>query len=238
MNKRVITILMIAILVVTVFVPSAFAYNGRYSAFHIANNLYGSGRYYDIYSYQKKAYNSNYNTEKDNVNNEQTAQSAENSGMGGNAAQVKQPSPDAASTEKAKPSGENLSGLTAQEREMIQYINEERVKAGLKPLTVDTELSRGARMKSRDMVDNGYFAHNSPTYGSPFEMMNSLGIQYRAAAENIARNGSVLKAHVSLMNSEGHRRNILDPNFTHVGVGIVENKSVGGITVTQWFIAK
>jgi len=133
---------------------------------------------------------------------------------------------------------ESLNGLSVREKEMLKYVNEERTKAGLKPLQVDLELSRVARIKSQDMVDNGYFSHNSPTYGSPFEMITDFGIKYRAAGENIARNSSVLKAHESLMNSEGHRKNILNENFTHIGIGIVDNKGAGGITVTQMFITK
>ena len=134
------------------------------------------------------------------------------------------------------PADQNLSGLNAQEREMVEYVNQERAKAGLAPLQVDLDLARVARIKSQDMVDNGYFDHNSPTYGSPFEMMRSFGISYRAAGENIAKNRSVIGAHTALMNSEGHRANILNPNFTHMGIGIVENG--GMVTVTQMFIAK
>ncbi|HQD42359.1 MAG TPA: CAP domain-containing protein [Bacillota bacterium] len=134
------------------------------------------------------------------------------------------------------PADQNLSGLNAQEREMVEYVNQERAKAGRAQLQVDLDLARVARIKSQDMVDNGYFDHNSPTYGSPFEMMRSFGISYRAAGENIAKNRSVIGAHTALMNSEGHRANILNPNFTHMGIGIVENG--GMVTVTQMFIAK
>ncbi len=134
--------------------------------------------------------------------------------------------------------GQNFSGLSALEREMVEYVNEERAKAGIRPLQVDTDLTKVARIKSRDMVDNGYFAHNSPTYGSPFEMMKNSGIQYRSAGENIAKNGSVINAHQSLMNSEDHRANILNPGFTHIGIGIVNSGGTGGLTVTQMFIAR
>src|SRR5690554_812305 len=88
--------------------------------------------------------------------------------------------PAAASENNAAPltADGNLSGLSALEREMVEYVNGERVKAGLNPLQVDIQLSNVARVKSQDMVDNGYFAHNSPTYGSPFEMMRDFGIRY------------------------------------------------------------
>lgn len=147
--------------------------------------------------------------------------------------------PPSANEGQQAPSGgadQDLTGLSAQEREMVEYVNQERVKAGLSPLQVDLDLARVARIKSQDMVDNGYFDHNSPTYGSPFEMMRSFGISYRAAGENIAKNSSVMGAHTALMNSEGHRANILNPNFTHIGIGIVSSGNM--VTVTQMFISK
>ncbi len=116
---------------------------------------------------------------------------------------------------------------------MIQLVNQERQKAGVSPLTIDPELSRVARIKSQDMKDNGYFSHTSPTYGSPFDMMKSFGITYRTAGENIALNSSVEGAHTSLMNSEGHRENIMNSSFTHIGIGIVD-----GRYYTQMFIGK
>jgi uncharacterized YkwD family protein len=128
------------------------------------------------------------------------------------------------------------SGLTAQEQQMVNLVNSEREKAGLKPLAVDTKLSQMARVKSQDMADNNYFSHTSPTYGSPFDMMKTFGITYKTAGENIALNSSVEKAHVALMNSEGHRANILNPNFTHIGIGIVSKG--GNLYITQDFIGK
>jgi len=92
-------------------------------------------------------------------------------------------------------------------------------------------------MKSQDMVDKNYFAHQSPTYGSPFELMRSQGISYRTAGENLAGAPSVETAHRNLMNSPGHRANILNPNFTHVGVGIVNGGPYGKM-FTQHFIGK
>ena len=128
--------------------------------------------------------------------------------------------------------------VNAEELKMLDHINQERAKAGVAPLQMDTEVARVAQIKSQDMVDKNYFSHTSPTYGSPFDMMKSFGITYRAAGENIARNSTMLKAHTSLMNSEGHRNNILSSNYTHIGIGIVKNQSSAGITVTQMFIRK
>lgn len=127
--------------------------------------------------------------------------------------------------------------LSAEEQRMVQLVNEERRKAGLSALTVDSELSRVARVKSKDMIDQNYFSHQSPVYGSPFDMMRSFGIQYRAAAENIACNSSVDAAHQALMQSQGHRENILNVQFTHIGIGIVDGGRCGKM-FTQMFMSK
>lgn len=118
---------------------------------------------------------------------------------------------------------------------MIELVNKERVKAGLKPLSVDLRLVELARKKSQDMIANGYFDHNSPTYGSPFDMMKKAGIEYRTAGENLAGAATVERAHEALMASEGHRRNILNPAFTHIGVGVVKGGPYG-MMFTQMFI--
>ena len=76
-------------------------------------------------------------------------------------------------------------------------------------------------MKSQDMMNHDYFGHQSPTYGSPFDMMKSAGIQYRTAGETAGAH-TVEIAHHNLMNSPGHRQNILNSAFTHVGVGVVK----------------
>ncbi|HQD41051.1 MAG TPA: CAP domain-containing protein [Bacillota bacterium] len=122
--------------------------------------------------------------------------------------------------------------LTAGEQKLINLINEERKKAGLNPLAVDLKLSKVARIKSEDMRTNNYFSHTSPTYGSPFQMMKDFGITYKSAAENIAKTSSVDRAHTGFMNSEGHRQNILNPGYTHIGVGI------SGSYYTEMFIRK
>lgn len=140
------------------------------------------------------------------------------------------PKPTPAPTPTPNPGGYQLS---ASEQEMVRLVNEERQKADVAPLKIDLELSRVARIKSQDMYDNNYFSHTSPTYGSPFDMMKKFGISYRTAGENIAMHNSVQSAHNGLMNSDGHRRNILNPSFTHIGIGIVN-----GRYYTQMFIGK
>ena len=124
------------------------------------------------------------------------------------------------------------------EQQVVDLVNAERAKAGLKPLVSHWELARVARFKSEDMRDNRYFDHNSPLYGTPFQMMKSFGIDYGYAGENIAAGRttaeSVMKA---WMNSPGHKKNILSPNFTHIGVGYAKGGSYGHYW-TQQFISK
>ncbi len=125
------------------------------------------------------------------------------------------------------------STVTSYEKEVIRLVNEIRVQNGLGKLTEDWELSRVARYKSQDMLDNGYFSHTSPIYGSPFTMMKSFGLTYKTAAENIAKGQSTPQAVVNAwMNSSGHRSNILNSSFTKIGVGYVKN----GNYWTQMFI--
>jgi uncharacterized YkwD family protein/spore coat assembly protein SafA len=123
----------------------------------------------------------------------------------------------------------------AYEREVVRLVNEERAKRGLDELIYDWELSRVARYKSLDMNEKKYFSHTSPTYGSPFQMMKSFGIKYKSAAENIARGQADAAAVVKAwMNSSGHRANILNASFTHIGVGF----AFDGRYWTQMFISK
>ena len=124
-------------------------------------------------------------------------------------------------------------GMSAYETEVVRLVNVERARYGLAALTADAELSRGARVKSQDMRDKGYFSHESPTYGSPFQMMKSFGISYRTAGENIAYGYSTPEKVVQAwMNSEGHRANILNASYARLGVGYVAD----GHYWTQWFV--
>lgn len=124
------------------------------------------------------------------------------------------------------------------ESQVIQLTNQERAKNGLKPLAADWQLSRVARYKSTDMRDKNYFSHTSPTYGSPFTMMKNFGINYRSAGENIAAGQRTPNEVVqSWMNSPGHRKNILSPTYTHIGVGHATGGNYGHYW-TQMFIAK
>ena len=123
--------------------------------------------------------------------------------------------------------------FNAMQNEMLGYINTDRKANGLSPLTLDKALCNGADLKSKDMAVNNYFSHTSPTYGSPFDMMQSLGISYSAAGENIALNSSVKGAYDAFMNSSGHHANILSKNFGKVGLGFYKDGNY--LYVTQWF---
>ena len=124
----------------------------------------------------------------------------------------------------------NASG---QQSEMLEYINTARAQAGLSPLVLAAGLNSAAYTKSKDMAINGYFSHYSPTYGSPFEMLTSLGISYGTAGENIAKNFSVKGAQDAFMNSPGHKANILNPDFKKVGLGFYKDSTY--LYVTQIF---
>ncbi len=114
----------------------------------------------------------------------------------------------------------------AYEKEVVRLVNLEREKAGLAALTLDTALTRTARLKSQDMHDRGYFDHNSPTYGTPFQLMKAQGVSYRTAGENIAMGYRTPEAVVAAwMNSPGHRANILNASYTKIGVGYVSDGS-------------
>ena len=124
------------------------------------------------------------------------------------------------------------------QKEVLRLVNVERSKVGLKELTLNTELSNVATLKSQDMANKNYFSHTSPTYGSPFDMMKKFNISYKTAGENIAK-GQTTPAQVveAWMNSEGHRANILSSKFTDLGVGVAKNSN-GTIYWTQMFIGK
>lgn len=129
-----------------------------------------------------------------------------------------------------------FSTVKAIEKEVVRLTNIERQKYGLSPLKHNWQLSRVARYKSEDMKNRGYFSHTSPTYGSPFKMMSDFRIKYSAAGENIAMGQRTAQDVVrGWMNSSGHRANILNKNFTEIGVGYAKNSS-GRTYWTQMFI--
>lgn len=152
------------------------------------------------------------------------------------------PSTSTASTKPSTPSSapsttsQSNSSYASFQNQVIQLVNEQRAANGLKPLTANAQLANTATLKSEDMAKLNYFDHNSPTYGSPFDMMKKYGISYRTAGENIAM-GQTTPAQVmqGWMNSPGHRANILNSSFTQIGVGIAKNAQ-GQLIWTQQFI--
>jgi uncharacterized YkwD family protein/spore coat assembly protein SafA len=118
-------------------------------------------------------------------------------------------------------------------KEVVRQVNSQRAKAGLRPLTINWELSRVAQYKVEDMESKHYFSHTSPTYGSPFDMMRNFGVKYSSAGENIAQGQRTPTEVMSAwMNSTGHRANIMSTSYTQIGVGYSSKQN----TWVQMFI--
>lgn len=112
------------------------------------------------------------------------------------------------------------SSLTRIEQQLIDLVNEARIANGLKPLQVDMTLVSLAKDKSHEMATTGEVTHYSRTQFN--NSLRNAGVNFKASGENIAKAGSVTRVHNGLMNSSGHRANILSSSYTHIGVGIVQ----------------
>lgn len=120
---------------------------------------------------------------------------------------------------------------TTQAEAILKLVNQERAKAGVPALKLSDKLNSIANTKAKDMADKGYFAHESPTYGSPFDMLKDFGVSFSYAGENIAAGQKTAEEVMdSWMNSSGHRQNILNKNYTQLGVGFTH----GGQYGTEW----
>ncbi len=129
-----------------------------------------------------------------------------------------------ATTETTTSSSNQQTGSYAQQ--VLNLVNAERAKNNLSPLTLSSSVSKVAQIKAEDMKNNNYFSHTSPTYGSPFEMLKQFGVSYKTAGENIAKGQKTPEAVVNAwMNSAGHRANILNKNYTQLGVGYTGGSS-------------
>ncbi|MGM0903010.1 MAG: CAP domain-containing protein [Bacillota bacterium] len=150
--------------------------------------------------------------------------------------QQNQPEPAQPKKEQQQqPQQQAPEGISQAAQQVIDLTNEQRKQNGLPALQADTQLSGVAQMKSEDMRQNGYFSHTSPTHGSPFDMMRDQGVSYKTAGENIAQGQPTPQEVVKAwMDSPGHRKNILSPDFTHIGVGYDSS----GHHWTQMFIGK
>lgn len=120
------------------------------------------------------------------------------------------------------------------EKRMLDLVNSERVANGLQPLAPDPELTEVARKHSADMFARGYFAHDTPEGLTPFDRMQQANVRFLIAGENLALAPTVTVAHTGLMNSPGHRANILRPQFGRVGIGIMDG-GIRGLMVSQEF---
>ena len=124
-------------------------------------------------------------------------------------------------------------GPTAEE-EMLRLVNEERTRAGVPTLVMDERLRELARAHSRDMFQRGYFSHYTPDRLSPFDRMDQFGIRYLTAGENLALAPTTQAAMRGLMNSPGHRANILSPSFRRIGIGAMDG-GLRGLMFSQEF---
>lgn len=130
----------------------------------------------------------------------------------------------------------SIDDVKALEQQVIDLVNRQRSSNGLPLVKANWELCRVARYKSQDMINKNYFSHTSPTYGSPFAMMESFGIRFSAAGENIAYGQRTPQEVMNAwMNSPGHRANILGANYNQIGVGVAK-ASNGTLYWTQEFI--
>lgn len=127
--------------------------------------------------------------------------------------------------------------LSQDEQIFFNLINNKRIENNLPELQIDENLLNIARLKAQDIIQNKYFSHNSPTYGTIFEMLHKHNISYSKASENIARNLNADGAIESLMNSESHKKNILSQDFNYTGIAVVNSTDWGKVFV-EIFVAK
>jgi uncharacterized protein YkwD len=123
---------------------------------------------------------------------------------------------------------------------LFELINYERKRRGLLPLIKDPLLSTLALSHSLEMKQKGYLSHFSPSFGDPKIRVLKIGLKVKKVAENIVQAKSSQRAHILLMKSHKHRKNILDPLLTHVGIGVVStyNKRERWFIITQLFVSK
>ncbi len=127
--------------------------------------------------------------------------------------------------------------LTNEEQLAFTLLNADREANGLAPLKLNHAISAVAHRHAQDEIDRAFFAHTNPDGLSPFDRMHTAGITFRFAGENLALDQDVTAAEQALMNSPGHRANILSPDYTEVGIGIRFN-SQGALYLVQCFIGR
>ena len=125
--------------------------------------------------------------------------------------------------------------MNANEQEIFDLVNQQRVAYGIAPLQIDSRLQLLARRKAEDMVVNGYVNHTSPTYGNFYDMLKTAGISYYTSSENIAAvQGNTLAVTLWMNSTEGHRENILNSSFNYTGVGVIDGGPYGRIYIQMF----
>lgn len=130
---------------------------------------------------------------------------------------------------------EDAPQMSDDEKLVLAFVNQEREKNGLENLEPIVELQEVAKIKANDIVENKYFAHNSPTLGTPFELLKSYNITYKIAGENLAGNITSRKAVEAWMNSPSHKENILEEKYKYTGIAVVNSEKYGKVFV-QFFL--
>lgn len=124
--------------------------------------------------------------------------------------------------------------LQPAEKQILDLVNAKRKSFGLNTLKIDAALESMAQAKSKEMVNKNYFSHNSPKYGSPFNMMKNYRIKYRAAGENIAGSATIKDAFNAWMKSKSHKDNILNKDFNYTGIGVCTSQTYGNVIVQEF----
>lgn len=130
---------------------------------------------------------------------------------------------------------ENYTEFSDDELIVLVLVNNYRAEHGLSKLKTSAELQKVAELKAKDLVENNYFSHESPTLGTPFEMLNNNNVYYSVAGENLAGNISSKKAVQAWINSPAHKDNILEEDFEYTGICVVDSEVYGKVFV-QLFI--
>jgi uncharacterized protein YkwD len=117
---------------------------------------------------------------------------------------------------------------------MLELVNKERTQRGLPPVKADPEMTRVARKHSADMFARGYFSHYTPEKKDPFDRMRTANVKFLTAGENLALGRTLKICHEGLMNSPGHKANILNPSFGRLGIGIMDG-GIYGLMISQEF---
>lgn len=147
---------------------------------------------------------------------------------------ITQPQTNQSAKKPATSTPSSYSGVTSAEQQALNLMNADRAASGLPALKLNNKLTALARDYAQDMINRGFFSHYNPEGQSPFDRMQQYGISYRYAGENLAINSSVEAAEQAFMNSPGHRANILNANYSEIGIGVKYDGSQ--VYVVQEFI--